>query len=76
MQDSEKLIEMINTISSEKCVGVFEATIIFCEDNKVDIEDIIKILDISSIERIKTDALNNNIVCNRKLFAKKTTSLF
>lgn len=76
MQDSERLIEMINTISAEKSIGIFDATLLFCEENNIEIEDIIGIFDSYTIEKIKSDALNMNIVCNRKLFSRKTTSLF
>ena len=76
MTDAEKLLGIINTISMERKVGVFDALIIFAEENNIDIEDIIPVFDANIIEKIKTDALSMNIVCNRKLFKKKTTSLF
>ncbi len=76
MTDAEKLLGIINTISLERKVGIFDALIIFSEENNIEIEDIIPMLDSNITEKIKTDALSMNIVCNRKLFEKKTTSLF
>lgn len=76
MKDSERLFELINEISDEKEVGMFDATLIFCENNNIEIEDIIPIFDDYMLEKIKGDALDMNIVCNKKLFARKTTSLF
>ena len=76
MTDAEKLLGIINTISLERKVGIFDALIIFSDENNIEIEDIIPMLDSNITEKIKTDALSMNIVCNRKLFEKKTTSLF
>lgn len=76
MTDAEKLLGIINTISANRKIGIFDALMVFCEESNIEIEDIIPLLDSNLIEKIRTDALNMNIVCNRKLFEKKTTSLF
>ena len=50
---------------------------LFSNENNIDIEDIIKILDDTIKEKLKVDALNTGIVCNRKIFQPlKTTALF
>ena len=54
MTDAEKLLGIINTISMERKVGVFDALIIFAEENNIDIEDIIPVFDANIIEKIKT----------------------
>ena len=36
MKDSERLFELINEISDEKEVGMFDATLIFCENNNIE----------------------------------------
>lgn len=76
MTDAEKLMAIISTIAIERKVGIFDAVVIFSEENNIEMEDIIPVLDANIIEKIRADALNMNIVCNRKLFEKKTTSLF
>ncbi len=76
MTESEKLLCIINELSIEKGIGIFDAIIEFAEERSIDIEDVISILDSHIIDRIKIDALNMGIVCNRKLFEQKTTSLF
>ena len=73
MTDAEKLLGIINTISANRKIGIFDALMVFCEESNIEIEDIIPLFDSNLI---RTDALNMNIVCNRKLFEKKTTSLF
>ena len=76
MTESEKLLHIVNEIALLKRVGIFEAMIIYSEENSIDIEDLIPVMDNHMIERIKLDALKSGIVCNRGLFETKTTSLF
>ena len=76
MTETEKLIEIVTKISINRKVGLFEAIFIFSDENMIEMEDIIPIIDSSLIEKVKADALNTNIVCNRKLFEVKTTNLF
>lgn len=76
MTESEKLLHIVNEIALSKRVGIFEAMIIYSEENSIDIEDLIPVMDNHMIERIKLDALKSGIVCNRSLFETKTTSLF
>lgn len=76
MTESEKLLGIINDISAEKNIGIFDSIIFFSEDRGIDIEDVIAILDTHMIELTKLDALNMGIVCNKKMFESKTTSLF
>lgn len=76
MNDSERLLIIINELRIEKSIGIFDAIILIAEEKKIDVEDIVASLDPQIIEQIKTDALNMGIVCNSKLFAPKTNSLF
>lgn len=77
MNDSEKILQEILTIAKDKSIGLFEATLLFAEDHNIDIEDIVKVLDDSTINKLKKDALNENLVCNRKEFEGiQITSLF
>ena len=76
MTESEKLLGIINDISAKKNIGIFDSIIFFSEDRGIDIEDVIAILDTHMIELTKLDALNMGIVCNKKMFESKTTSLF
>lgn len=76
MTESEKLLHIVNEIAVAKRVGIFEAIIIYAQENSIDIEDLIPVMDTHMVERVKLDALNSGIVCNRSLFETKTTSLF
>ena len=77
MNDSEKLLGIINDISIKNDIGIFDALILFTEQENIEIEDIIPMLDANLIAKLKTDALNMNMVCNKEAFDyKKTTSLF
>ena len=76
MTEAEKLLCIINEISANKRIGIFEAVILYAEENSIEIEDLIPVLDTHIIEKIQHDALKHGIVCNRSLFEKKTTSLF
>ena len=77
MTESEKLYEILSEFAIKKNIGIFEAVVLFSNENNIDIEDIIKILDDTIKEKLKVDALNTGIVCNRKIFLPlKTTSLF
>lgn len=62
MQDSEKLTGMIYQVSSEKSLSLIDSVTFLSEDLKIDIEDIIPILDSSILEQIKIEAIKNRNV--------------
>lgn len=62
MQDSEKLTGMIYQVSSEKRLSLIDSVTFLSEDLKIDIEDIIPILDSSILEQIKIEAIKNRNV--------------
>lgn len=76
MNESEKILEILNRIRIKKNVGIFDALMIFVEEQDIEIEDILPVLDSTIINLLKNDAINMNIVCNKKLFSTDVTSLF
>ena len=71
MEDSEKFLAEINSICIEKNIGIFEATLIFAEKYNIDIEEVVASLDSHTIDKLKVNALDDNLVCNRNLFTQK-----
>lgn len=77
MKESDRIHAILSDLSQEKKINLFESVILFADENNLDVEDIIAALDTHVIDRIKADALNMNIVCNKKLFERpKLHTLF
>lgn len=77
MSNAEHILEKITDIADEKNINLFDACIYFAEINNIEIEDLVMSFDKCTIDLLKSSALNENMVCNRKLFEPtKTTKLF
>ena len=44
MTESEKLYEILSEFAIKKNIGIFEAVVLFSNENNIDIEDIISII--------------------------------
>lgn len=77
MLDKERmLIELVN-ISEQYDIGMIDSVIKFAEDRKIDIEDVIPLLDKSVIDKIKREAVKESMVSKKDFCGEKmTTSLF
>lgn len=74
MRNSEKIMIKLLEIQNNANVGLFEAAALFCEDMDIDPGDFKSMLDDTTLERLKLDAIECNKV--QKRFGKKTKSLF
>lgn len=77
MLDSEKMVVELVDISEKYDIGIIDSLIRFVEERNVDIEDIIPLLDKSTIDKIKQEALRGNLVSRKKFKSEKIVgSLF
>jgi hypothetical protein len=61
-KQSERLHTAIVQIAEEMHVNMFEATLILCERDSIDPEDITKLFDDVTLQRIKQSAIEENMV--------------
>jgi hypothetical protein len=64
---SEKIHLGIANIMEELECNIWEATMVFCERNGIDAEDIVRQMDTSTISRIKECAMKERMVQRRHI---------
>lgn len=77
MLDSEKMVVELVNMSDKYDIGFIDSLVRFVEERNLDIEDVIPLLDKSTIEKIKQEALRGNLVSRKKFQTEKIVgSLF
>lgn len=77
MLDSEKMVIELVDISEKYDIGMIDSLVRFVEERNLDIEDIIPLLDKNTVDKIKKEALSDNLVSRKKFkFEKIVGSLF
>lgn len=77
MLDSEKMVIELVDISEKYDIGMIDSLVKFVEERNLDIEDIIPLLDKNTVDKIKKEALSENLVSRKKFKSEKLVgSLF
>lgn len=67
-QDKEVVFTEIVNIKKEKDISLIEATVFYCEDHDIEVEDFVKFMKNSvGIDLIKAEAIENKMV-SRKFY--------
>lgn len=77
MLDSEKMVIELVDISEKYDIGMIDSLVKFVEERNLDIEDVIPLLDKNTVDKIKKEALSENLVSRKKFKSEKLVgSLF
>lgn len=60
--DEQKFMKRIEELVSAKGVGHMDAVLQFCEENRIDIEEIVPLIGRTLKEKIRVDAENNGLM--------------
>lgn len=72
--ESEKILGKIVNIQNTKECSMFDATLEFCENNDIDIEDFMSVIDSNIKERLRLDAISHHMV--QAKYGKRGNTLF
>jgi len=77
MLDSEKMVVELVDISEKYEIGMIDSLVKFVEERNLDIEDVIPLLDKNTVDKIKQEALRENLISRKKFKSEKLVgSLF
>ena len=71
MLDSEKMVVELVDISEKYEIGMIDSLVKFVEERNLDIEDVIPLLDKNTVDKIKQEALRENLISRKKFKSEK-----
>jgi hypothetical protein len=66
-KNNEKFAKIILEFARVNNLNLVEALVSYCEDNEMEMEDVIKLLDKSMKKRIEVEAIENRYVVGQKI---------